>query len=143
MAHRIFSFNYHIKESDLDTFGHVNNAQYMRFFEAARWELITGSGFGLSVIHETKKGPVVLEANIKFKKELKNREEVVILTQPQNLEAGRFMILRQWIEKENGDISAEAIFKIGFFDTAARKLIAPEKKWLEACGFDINELALN
>ena len=69
-----------IRERHLDTFGHVNNAQYMILFEEARWETITSRGYGLSEVHSTGIGTVVLECTIRFKRELKLREEVTIRT---------------------------------------------------------------
>jgi acyl-CoA thioester hydrolase len=53
-----------IRESHLDTFGHVNNATYLSLFEQARWDLIEAGGYGLRVIRQTGLGPVVLEAKI-------------------------------------------------------------------------------
>ena len=69
-----------IRESHLDTFNHVNNAQYLTLFEEARWQVITERGFGLSEIQKTGTGPVVLEAALRFRREVKLREKVIIKT---------------------------------------------------------------
>ena len=50
MDSTIFSYPLIIKEMDLDTFGHVNNARYLTLFEDARWDLITKNGYGLKKI---------------------------------------------------------------------------------------------
>ena len=63
-----------IKEHHLDTFGHVNNATYLQILEQARWELLNTHGFGLETIQRLQLGPVILECNIKFIRELLLRE---------------------------------------------------------------------
>ncbi len=65
-----------IRESHLDTFNHVNNAQYLTLFEEARWQVITERGFGLKEIQQSGTGPVVLEASLRFKREIKLREKI-------------------------------------------------------------------
>ena len=69
-----------IIERHLDTFGHVNNATYLDLFEAARWDWITGNGFGLERIRELGQGPTVLEVVLRFKREIKNRQRITIRT---------------------------------------------------------------
>jgi len=76
-----FKSYYQIKEHHLDTFGHVNNATYLQLFEQARWDIITEHGYSLEEIHKMKQGPVVLEVNVKFLKELRNRENITIVSQ--------------------------------------------------------------
>lgn len=54
-----------IRESHLDTFGHVNNATYLTLFEEARWDIVRSRGFGLDDIKRTGLGPTLLEVNVK------------------------------------------------------------------------------
>ena len=75
---KVFQHKIMIKEHHLDTFGHVNNATYLALLEAARWELLSAEGFGLEVIREQQQGPVVLECQIKFLKELMLRQPIII-----------------------------------------------------------------
>jgi acyl-CoA thioester hydrolase len=69
-----------ILEGHLDTFGHVNNARYLDLLEEARWQWITDNGFGLAEIQRHKLGPTILEIDIKFRRELQNRERITIRT---------------------------------------------------------------
>ena len=78
MSSNIVTYPILIKESDLDTFGHVNNATYLKLFEEARWDLITKNGYGIKTIRETKLGPTILEIKIRFLKELRLREKITI-----------------------------------------------------------------
>src|SRR5687767_6457730 len=122
-----------ILESHLDTFGHVNNATYLVLFEQARWELITSNGYSLKLIHEIKQGPVILEVNVKYIKELKLREQIVITTELVGYK-GKIGQLKQLMLKTDGSIASEAIFTFALFDTVQRKIIEPTDAWKKAVG---------
>lgn len=124
------SYELVIKEHHLDTFGHVNNAIYLQLFEEARWEFITSRGYGLQEVMKYKKGPVILEANIKFLKELKLREMIKITFEALPTKSKIIQIKQQMI-KSNGDVSSELLVTVGFFDLVERKLISPTEEWLK------------
>ena len=121
-----------IKEIYLDSFGHMNNAAYLTLFEEARWELITERGFGLKDIVQNGLGPVVLEVHIRFQKELRVRDKIVIETACTSYE-GKIARLTQTMKR--GDESCcTATITIGLFDLKARRLVAPTPAWLAAVG---------
>lgn len=123
-----------IRESHLDTFGHVNNAKYLELFEQARWDIISAGGYGLDKVLATQEGPVVLAVNVRFRRELHLREAITI--QSQFIEMGKKVgLLRQTLLNEAGEESAVADFTMGFFDLKKRKLIAPTQAWLDAVGW--------
>ena len=129
------AFEYHmmIREQHLDTFGHVNNATYLILFEEARWEITTQAGYGIEKVREIGQGPIILEIQLKFIRELKLRSRIIIKSQAEPF-AGKISILKQWILDEAGNICCEAEFKMGFFDLRSRKLILPTHAWLHAVG---------
>lgn len=129
----LFTHPYTILERHLDTFGHVNNATYLQILEEARWEFITARGFGMKKIKDTGLGPTILECNIKFMKELRLRQNIVIETQTQSYDR-KIGVLKQVMRNEAGEVCAEAIFTIGLFDTKERKLVLPTPEWLYAVG---------
>ena len=122
-----------IKEHHLDTFGHVNNAIYLQLFEEARWDLITERGFGMKEIMKRRQGPVVLEIQIKFIKELKLREKIQINFETID-QKGKIGHFKQQMINSQGEVSCEATFTVGFFDLNARKLIDPTDEWKKAVG---------
>jgi len=130
----IFSFHYFVTEKDIDTFMHVNNANYMRFMEDARWDFITKNGYGLEKVHQELKGPVLLESHLRFRRELKNREWIHIYSQIQGRLNEKIYQLKQLIVKDSGVLSCEANMTVGFFHTTERKLIIPPQIWLDAIG---------
>ena len=130
-----FEYKLEIKEHHLDTFGHVNNATYLALYEEARWDFIQTRDYGLEVILKEKKGPVILEANIKFKRELKNREVITIETDGQWIK-GKIMGLSQRMINAEGKICSEVELTIGLMSFEERKLVTPTGDWLKACGLE-------
>ena len=130
-----YEYKLQIKETHLDSYRHVNNATYVQLYEEARWDFLTLSDNGFDVIHETQKGPVVLEINVKYRKELNNREWITITSYDFSIR-GNIMKLKHQMIKENGDVASEAELTFGFMDLAERKLIVPPESWLKQFGLD-------
>lgn len=124
-----------ISESHVDSFGHLNHARYFELFEQARWDIITERGFGIETINQTKTGPVILEVNVRFMRELAPREAVVIRSELISYErkVGKF---RQQIVKADGGVACDAVFSFGLFDLERRKLVDPSPEWAHAVGID-------
>jgi acyl-CoA thioester hydrolase len=122
-----------IHERHLDTFGHVNNAVYLDLFEEARWALIDGNGFGLDEIQRRQMGPTILEINLRFVKEIKNREAITIKTWLESY-SGKVGRMKQQMVNQAGDVCCDAMFVFGLFDMTARKLIKPTPEWQRAIG---------
>lgn len=124
-----------IHETDLDLFGHVNNAAYLSILEEARWDLITRRGYGLNRILELRQGPTILEIDIKYLRELTNRESVTIETVLVDYPS-KVGHMRQTILKADGAAASEATLTFGLFDLRARKLIVPTPEWAQAVGIE-------
>lgn len=132
-----FHYTFKILESHLDTFGHVNNATYLQLFEEARWDFITQNGWGLKEVQENKLGPVVLELNLKFKREVNNREIITIRSQAKERLNKLAMLLSQEMVKESGEVAALLELKVGLMDLSKRRLISPTEEWLKCIGMDL------
>jgi thioesterase III len=122
-----------IREAHLDTFGHVNNATYLAILEEARWELITRNGYGLDEVAQRRIGPTILEINLKFQRELRNRQRIVIRTWMESYIGKIGKVVQQIVDPED-NLCCEALFTIGLFDLTARKLIPPTPEWIKALG---------
>lgn len=137
MDSKIFYYPRIINETQLDTFGHVNNASYLTLLEEARWDLITKNGYGLKKIQETGIGPTILEIKLVFLKELRARDEILIETQVISYER-KIGKLMQLIRRE-GEVCFRAEFVMGLLDLAKRKLVLPTNEWLRAIGIEPTE----
>ncbi len=131
----ILSYEVLIREHHLDSFGHVNNATYLALYEEARWEVITQRGYGHKTAMKEQKGPVILEAQIKFIKEIKLRDLITITTQTQNYDH-KVGVTQQKMLHADGSIASTGVFKWCFFDMKTRKLIPPTDDWLYAIGVE-------
>ncbi len=129
----ISTYQVMIRENHLDSYGHVNNAMYLTLFEEARWEVVTARGYGYHKVHETGQGPIILEIQLKFLKELKLRETINITLELISNE-GKIAQMRQTMINAKNEIASELILKVGFFDLKARKLILPTPEWIQALG---------
>ncbi len=130
----VFEYELMIKEAHLDSFGHVNNAAYVMLYEEARWDFITKNGVGLDYIQTNQVGPIILDLSVRFKRELKNRETIIIKSQTVEVISSKIIILEQQMINPQGKVASEGKFTIGFFDLKERKLIDLKEEWLRACG---------
>ncbi|MFT6071437.1 MAG: acyl-CoA thioester hydrolase [Bacteriovoracaceae bacterium] len=129
-----FQYPIRILEKHLDTFGHVNNATYLELYEEARWDFIERNGYGLKKIQETGIGPVILELKLKFKRELKNREEITITSVFKEMKNQKVMVLYQQMLKSDGSVASDLELEVGVFDLRKRSLINPDTGWLKSVG---------
>lgn len=137
MSNPIYEYEFTVLEHHLDTFGHVNNATYLELYEEARWDFITKNGLGLKEIMETKIGPVLLDLNLTFKAELKNREKIKVVSVARTEMRNKYvMILDQKMLKADGKVASTLTLSVGMMDLKERKLIAPTKEWLAALGVE-------
>lgn len=129
-----FRYEMMIQETHLDVMRHVNNARYLEILEQARWDILEKNGFGLDVIIEKEIGPVILEIQLQFLKELKHREKIVIesICHPMT---GKVGLIEQTIFKSNGEKACYAKMKFGQFDLKKRKLIEPTPEFLKSLGY--------
>src|SRR5262249_19053659 len=138
MPSRVHEYSLLIIERHLDTFGHVNNATYLQILEEARWDWITSGGYGMERIIELGQGPTVLECTLRFRRELRNRTRVNIVSELQSY-VGKIGRMHQEIRLESGEIACEAEFVLALFDTARRKLLDPTPAWLACVGLDASD----
>jgi acyl-CoA thioester hydrolase len=139
MLGAVHEYSLVIREQHLDTFGHVNNARYLEILEEARWDLVTRNGYGLDEVMRRRIGPTILEINMKFQRELRNRQRITIRSWTESYvgKIGRFV---QQIIDDEGNLCCETLFTIGLFDLKARKLIVPTPEWTKAIGLSEADL---
>jgi acyl-CoA thioester hydrolase len=129
----IFKYSLLIKEHHLDTFGHVNNAKYLELLEEARWEFLNAHGMDLKTIHEKGIGPVILELEIKFLKEVRLRQLITIESQMLSFDQ-KIGVMQQYILNDRDQLCCKAKMTFGFFDMNTRKLILPSAQLLSVLG---------
>ena len=118
-----------------DLYGHMNNAAYAELLEEGRWDFISKRGYSREAVTELKQGPVVLELNIRFRRELSPGEKVIVES-TLKAQRSRSVTVAQRILAENGDLACEAEATLGLFDLESRRLIAPNEKWKKALAME-------
>ena len=138
---RVFESTIVIDSTLIDSYGHMNNSKYLEVLENARWDIISHRGFSAADIAKNGLGPIVLEVNLRFTKEIKLAEKIRIvsyieMTNPNGtpVEKSKTMTMVQSMLNEKGEACCAARFVFGLFDLQARKLVSPTPEWLRAAG---------
>ena len=129
-----FSYVFTVDQELLDEYGHVNNARYLDLYEEARWDILDKSGYGREMVRESKKGPVILEVNIRFRRELLPGQKILIETISRR-KNDRIFYFDQVMINEKGEEASRAVFTYALFDLTERKMVKPDDGWLGAFGF--------
>jgi thioesterase III len=125
-----------IKEHHLDVFGHVNNATYLELLEEARWDIVTQNGYGYDEVIARRLGPAILEVNLVFKREIRNRQRIRIRSWLDSHEERVGTMMQQMLG--DGDVlHCDARIVFGLFDLRSRKLIEPTPEWRRAIGLPV------
>src|SRR6185369_10355397 len=114
-----------------DLYGHMNNAAYAELLEEGRWDFITRRGYGREVVTELGQGPVVLQLNIRFRRELSPGEQVIVESSLAQVRS-RAATVAQRILAADGQVACEAEATLGLFDLKTRRLVGPNERWKKA-----------
>lgn len=113
-----------IRSTQVDIFGHLNNAAYLEVFEWARWEWAAARGMDALQWAEARRlGPVVLHVDLTFQREVRMLEPVVIRTWFEKLERVRG-VLGQELYKADGVLGAQMWLTFAIVDLERRR-VAP------------------
>ena len=69
-----------VRTYELDSFGHVNHAVYLNYFEHARFEALNEAGFSWSVLAERGWGIFVVRIEVDYLAEVRREDELLIRT---------------------------------------------------------------
>jgi YbgC/YbaW family acyl-CoA thioester hydrolase len=68
---------FRVRGYELDSYGHVNNAVYLHYYEQARWEMMKDLGF-LDMLKESGLSVVVVESLVRYMREVCMFDELVV-----------------------------------------------------------------
>lgn len=119
-----------VRGYELDSLGHVNQAQYLLYAESVRWNHFLSVGITLDKLYkEWNMGPVVLAQNIQYFKELTLGDEVRITSQLTQFEGKRGTISQDFFK---GDIKAAHLeMNFTFLDFKTRRSCEPHPELLK------------
>jgi len=93
---------------ELDSYGHLNNANYLNYAEQVRWDIVRNCGL-YELFEREGYMLVVTEAHLRYAKELKVFEEVTIDTTYSN--ESLYLIFDHIFRNQQGDKAAKGQVK--------------------------------
>jgi acyl-CoA thioester hydrolase len=129
-----FEYRFTVNKELTDEYGHVNNARYLDLYEDARWNILEICDLGADRVRANRIGPVILEVNVRFRRELLPGEEITIITTSRRKNDLIFYFDQQMLNSK-GEIASTAIFTAALFDLDKRKMKRADEHWLKAFGF--------
>jgi YbgC/YbaW family acyl-CoA thioester hydrolase len=99
-----YEYNITVRGYELDSFGHVNNAVYLNYFEQARWEILRALDL-YGYFEKNRLVLVVAEANVRYSKEAGPFDELTVSTDI--VREAPYLVFDQTIRRaKTGDIIA-------------------------------------
>lgn len=122
-----------VRQSDLDTNGHVRGSAYVDFADHARWTCAQAAGVDPLEMSRSGLGPVNLETTIRFHRELRIGDEFdvtcVFTYDGPGKTTGRVI---QDLLRADGTVAATVESVVGLLDLKTRRLVRdPAARWRE------------
>lgn len=125
------TLEFDIRPTELDSFGHVNNARYLEFLEWARAEWGRVRGLSYDKFREEGQIPAVVEAKLRFLAESKLGDRLRIVSTPELKHAARINF-HQEIFNQHGKRVLRAEISVVAVDLKARTFTEFSPLFLEA-----------
>ena len=118
-----FTVRVQVRGYELDVNGHLNQAVYLQYAEHARWELIRAAGISQEKLLAAGMGPVVLETTIRYRRELRDGDQVDVSC-AFGWGSGKTFSVSQEIRRTDGVLAAEVRAMGGLLSLDDRRLVA-------------------
>jgi YbgC/YbaW family acyl-CoA thioester hydrolase len=92
-----------VRTSELDSFGHVNHAVYLNYFEHARFEALKEAGFTWSVLEEREWAIFVVRLEIDYLAETKRDDELLIRTWADSFRRTSMVLVQEMVRADARD----------------------------------------
>jgi acyl-CoA thioester hydrolase len=129
-----------VRSYELDALGHVNQAVYHQYAELGRVAAVEAAGGRFEHLLANRLAPVLLEAHISFRRELRRRDVVEVSCETR-FSTGKTFQTNQVISKLDGTVAAEITSTLGIMDLEARRLVADPRAAFESVGVDVRVLS--
>ncbi len=112
-----------IRSTQVDSFGHLNNAAYLEIYEWARWEWASDFGMELEELaREQRIGPAVLHVDLSFFKELVMHENITVRTWIDGQEGLRGFVCQE-MTKADGTVASHMRMTFVMFHLDKRRVV--------------------
>lgn len=91
---------------EMDSFGHVNNTVFFRYFESARIAYLERIGFA-AVLEESGVGPILASTHCRFRIPLTYPDSILVGARATEILVDRFTMEYRLVSRKLGSIAAE------------------------------------
>jgi len=120
-----------VRGYEVDTTGHLTQAVYLQYGEHARWECLRAAGITQDRLIASGVGPVQLELTLRFLRELRSGDEVVVSCEFLWREGKTFQIRQEYV-RADGTPAATLTGVCGLLDLERRQLVTDPRGRLHA-----------
>lgn len=114
-----------VRGYELDSFGHVNHAMYVSYFEHARWKMLNAEGVTLETFQKHKRWPVIASIEIQYLRPTYMGDALVVESRLVEYKRSS-MQLEQKILKGDALVTQAKIRSV-FVDEAGKPAALPEE----------------
>ena len=112
-----------VRSTEVDLYGHVNNAKYLEYLEWGREEWYGEAGFTFTGLAGQNIGTVTVNINIDYLGECRIGDLLMIETAPEKIGKSSFVLLQEIFKKENHEKVISARVTTVMIDLEKRKSI--------------------
>ena len=123
---RTFRYHLRVRSYELDSFGHVNNAVYLQYLEAARADYMNQVGLSFKEFQCWERFPVVTKAVLEFRQMLDADDEVQIQGEVVDWKRTRFAINYRMVRTTDQSLVFIARTEFVFVNLAGRPVAIPQ-----------------
>lgn len=125
MTHKVYVCTIDVRGYEMDSYGHVNNAVYLNYFEHARWQLLAEEGMTLDTFNGWKRWPVVAGVEVQYLRPVKMGEKLTIKTQV--VETRKTSCTFEHTIEREGEVVTRAKVHGVFINEAGKAASPPDK----------------
>lgn len=126
-----FSVRIAVRNYELDTLGHVNQAVYHSYAEHSRVQLFRAAGCAPEAMRALGFAPALLSSEARYLRELRDGDEVDVSTTIE-FGGGKTFVMRTELTKADGTVAATVNGTMGLLDLTARRLLAEPRERIRA-----------
>ena len=122
---KTYTASLHVRFCDLDLYGHVHHAEYLRYLEWARMEYLKQAGVSFVELMDKGIFIVVVQANITFNNPARYDDELVISGTVKEVGTTSLTMAQRIEERQTGRNIVDAQFTFVFLNKEREKIPVP------------------
>ncbi len=92
-----------VRTTELDSFGHVNHAVYLNYFEHARFEALRDAGFSWDILAERQWAIFVVRIEVDYLAEGSREDEMLIRTKAESFRRTSMILVQEMVRDDGSE----------------------------------------